>query len=120
MKQYNKVLAGSIIAGALALAPLAFAADTTIPVAPTAKPETKVLPNTASAKAKAAVNKAKSATKKVDTKAEAGKKNQVKATDPSIIKKMEATKGTKQAEAEAKMKAQLEAMKAKAPVAPKQ
>lgn len=35
MKQYNKVIAGSIIAGALAFSSLAFAEDTTTPVAGT-------------------------------------------------------------------------------------
>lgn len=124
MKQYNKILAGSIIAGALTLAPLAFATETTTvapettgtkitsPIMP--RPVIKTLPATASPKAQAAVNKAKPVVKKVDPKAEAAKKNKVNPTNATIIKKMEATKGSKQAEAEAKMKAQLEEMKAKA------
>lgn len=93
MKSYNKIIVGGLVASALSLAPIAFAANTT--PAQTKKPIVAPV-------------------KKVNPKVEAARKNKVVPTNPSIVKKMQATEKAKKAAAEARMRAELNNLKAKA------
>lgn len=95
MKTYNKIIVGSIITSALALAPVVMAS--TAVATPTKSPTAKA-----------------SVVKKVDPKVEAAKKNKVIPTNPAIIKKMQASEKTKKAAADARMRAEINDLKAKA------